>query len=220
MFLNIRMKGILLDRVVIGEANSPEFGARATTHEGIRRLRAKKTIVGRIAPKGLLVATICVLLTPTHGLSQADATPINLLSPSNGGQVVVASSDAWLKTIDGDESRGALYGAMVRRDDWAVYAFKDRRTATFDTFALQIPETSPYSVKQFELLAGDSPAGEFTSSGKFTTVNAKVFPLGYQEFKFPPVTAKYLKVHLLSNWGAEASRIELFQFRLIGQLKE
>jgi hypothetical protein len=166
------------------------------------------------------VATICVLLTPAHGLSQADATPINLLSPQNGGQVVVASSDAWLQTIDGDESRGALHGAMIQEHNWAVYAFKDRRRATFDNFAVQIPETSRYNVKQFELLAGDSPAGEFTSIGKFTTVNAKVFPVGYQEFKFPPITTKYLKVHLLSNWGAEAWRVEIFQFRVIGQLKE
>lgn len=214
------MQGISLDRVVIGEANSPGFGARATTHERIPGLRAEKTILGRIARKWLSVAAICVLLTPTHGLSQADTTPINLLSPSNRGQVVVASSDAWLKTIDGDESRLALHGAMVREDDWAIYAFKDGRKATFDTFLVQIPETSRYNVKQLELLAGDSPAGEFTSIGKFKTVNAKVFPVGYQEFKFPPVTAKYLKVHLISSWGAEAWRVELFQFQLIGQLKE
>jgi hypothetical protein len=215
------MQGILLDRVLIAEANSPGFRARATTHGRIRDFRAKKRQrLQTIAWKGLIAATIFVLLTPIHGLSQADATPINLLSPTNGGQVVMASSDAWLQTIDGNESRGALSGAMVWRDDWAVYAFNNGRKATFDIFSVQIPETSRYNVKQLELLAGDSRAGEFTSIGKFTTVNVKVFPAGYQEFKFPPVTAKYLKVHLVSSWGGEAGRVEIFQFRLIGQLKD
>jgi hypothetical protein len=194
---------------------------RQTTSELKSGFRAKKRQkLQTIACKGLLAATLWLLLQPSHGLSQADATPINLLSPSNGGQVVVASSDAWLQTIDGNESRGALGGAMVQRDDWAVYAFEDGRKATFDTFAVQIPETSRYNVQQLELLAGDSPAGKFTSIGRFTTVNAKVFPKGYQEFKFPPVTAKYLKVRLVSSWGGEAGRVEIFQFRLIGQLKE
>ena len=45
---NTKLQGISLDRIVIGKANSPEFGARATTHEGIRGLRAEKTVLGRI----------------------------------------------------------------------------------------------------------------------------------------------------------------------------
>ena len=111
--------------------------------------------------KGLLAATLWLLLEPTHGLSQADATSMNLLSKTNGGQVVVASSDAWLKTIDGKESEGA----EVKEDDSAIYGFRNGRRATFDTFALLIPGKSPQNVKDFELLAGDSPTGEFSSIG-------------------------------------------------------
>src|SRR2546429_2483953 len=51
---------------------------------------------------------------------------------------------------------------------------------------------------EFELLvANDAPNGTFRSIGKFQTSNAKMMSTGgWQDFKFPPVTAKYLKVRL------------------------
>src|SRR4029078_3453085 len=41
---------------------------------------------------------------------------------------------------------------------------------------------------------------------------------GYQEFSFVPVTAKYLKVKLLSPHDPDDRRILLYQFRLTGEL--
>ena len=44
-------------------------------------------------------------------------------------------------------------------------------------------------------------------------------PAAGKTFKFPPVTAKYLKVKLRSNY-ADVVWIDLYEFRLLGQLKE
>jgi hypothetical protein len=138
-----------------------------------------------------------------------------LLDPKKGGQVVAGTNDGWLRTIDGRENYYIEFGL----DDWAVYAFKDQRPATFDTFAVLIPSKGN-NVKEFELLAGnDSPTGNFDSIDTFTTTNAKLFKSPYQEFKFPPVTAKYLKVQLKSGWD-DNTRARVFQFRLFGRLKE
>lgn len=211
------MKGTSLDRAALGRANNRHLGARAIADEWTPDLRAGKGKgLKHIACQVLLATTLWLSLEPTQGLSQADATSINLLSKGNGGHVVVASSDAWLKTIDGNESQGA----EVKADDSAIYGFRDGRRATFDTFAVLILEKNPQNVKAFELLAGDSPTGEFRSIGKFTATNAKFYPDPYQEYKFPPVTAKYLEVHILSNWGALLGETVIFQFRLFGQLKE
>jgi tetratricopeptide (TPR) repeat protein len=145
-----------------------------------------------------------------------DKLPSNLLAKENGGQVILAPNDEWLKTIDGKEE-GA--GVKFHTDQWAVFAFKNEQPATFDTFALLIP-SSGSNVKEFELLAGnESPTGEFHSIGKFTAVNAKSFKFPYQEFKFSPVTAKYLKVLLISTYHFNGW-IELFEFRLFGHLKK
>ena len=106
--------------------------------------------------------------------------------------------------------------------DEAVYAFKDEKPATFDKFSLLIKETSGQNIKEFELLVGDdSPTGTFRSSGTFTAQNAK--PMkggGYQDFKFDPVTAKYLKVKLVSNYGAYQNSIKTSEFKLFGSVEK
>jgi hypothetical protein len=217
-YRNTKMQGTSLDRAALGRANSRHLGARAIADEWNRDLRAGKGKgLKHIACKGLLAATLWLLLQPRFGLSQIDGTSINLLNPKNGGQVVVAASDGWLKTIDGNESRGT----ELRRGDWAVYAFKNDRPAVFDTFSVLIPARWDQNLKEFELLAGDSPTGELSSIGKFTTVNAKFMRNPYQEFKFPPITARCLKVQLISNWGFfNSDIIVVFQFRLSGRLNE
>ena len=73
--------------------------------------------------------------------------------------------------------------------------------------------------KEFELLAGnDSPVGPFRSIGRFHTQNVKFIKTGgWQEFTFPQVTAKYLKVKLLSNH--EDVVWDLYEFRPFRQPK-
>jgi Mg-chelatase subunit ChlD len=143
---------------------------------------------------------------------QASPTPFDLLAKANGGQVLVAPNDKWLKTISGDESGVVFdYGGAGE----AVFAFKDEQPATFDTFAMLIPGTGD-NVREFELFtASDSPTGNFTSIGKFTAANVKMIKSPYQEFKFAPVTAKYLKVKILSSYNPNGT--VLYQFRLTGK---
>jgi hypothetical protein len=144
----------------------------------------------------------------------AAPTRTNLLAQANGGEVLVAPNDLWLGTNDGKEDRLTWFAT----DSEAVYGFKDERPATFDTFSVLIPASSPYNLKDFELLVGnDSPTGTFRSIGRFSTLNVKLMRTPYQEFKFDPVTAKYLKVKLLlPHSGSQGNEIHLFEFRLMG----
>jgi VWFA-related protein len=142
------------------------------------------------------------------------AKPVNLLAADNGGHVVLTPNASWARTIDGKEDQ--LYWYNV--GDEAVYGFKGDQPATFDTFSMLIPDANKNNVKEFELLSGDSPTGEFKSIGKFTTQNLRMMRGGgYQEFKFAPVTAKYLKVKLLAAHGGKDTRMVLYEFRLLGQ---
>jgi len=136
---------------------------------------------------------------------------INLLAPENGGQLLLVPSDHWLETIDGKENGFWIGGE-------AVYAFKDEKQATFDTFTVLIPETQNYNVKEFELLAGnDSPTGRFESIGRFQAQNIKFVKQPYQEFKFPPVQARFLKVRILSSHGGSREALA-YEVQLLGTL--
>jgi Mg-chelatase subunit ChlD len=156
--------------------------------------------------------------TPPPAAPAATANPQdnNILAQANGGQVLIAPNDLWLQTNDGkeDELPNSPRAAIAVGQE-GVYAFKDEQPATFDKFATLVPNTSDSNLKEFELLvADDSPTGTFRSIGKFTVQNAKLMKSPYQEFKFEPVTAKYLKIKLLSNYGGGLS---IYEFKLFGQ---
>ena len=160
----------------------------------------------------------------TEALSASNASPgpapisplapkaINLFASGNGGHVIVATSDEWVGTIDGKEDTNYINGIGSQPE--AVYAFKDEKPATISMFTMLIPGSSEYHVKQFELFVGNgSPTGEFESIGKFQTQNVKLFKTPYQEFKFSPVKALYLKIKLLSTYGrssADVPEVQLF----------
>ncbi|MBC7943910.1 MAG: TIR domain-containing protein [Burkholderiales bacterium] len=151
------------------------------------------------------------LATKIASAKPAATGTANLLASEDGGQIVVASSDSWAKTIDGKEDHVYIKGE-------GVFAFRDEQLAIFDTFTALIPGTAEWNIKEFELLAADDgPTGRFESIGKFTTQNVKLFKTPYQEFKFPPAKARYLKVRLLSAYrgGEEASA---YEFQLFGTL--
>jgi TIR domain len=125
---------------------------------------------------------------------------INLLSSANGGHLMAAPTDAWRYPID-DDTTNWQYIQAGSGD--AVYAFKDARPATFDTFLMLITDTSGLNIKEFELLAGnEAPLGAFESIGRFQTQNIRLYPSPWQEFKFQPVRAKYFKLHVISAWEA------------------
>lgn len=151
---------------------------------------------------------------PSGGV--AKTSRINLLASENGGHVLVASSDDWAATIDGKEDQKVIDGGVGQS---AVFAFKDERPATFDTFTMLIAKASDFNVKDFELLQGsESPTGAFQSIGKFQTQNAKLFNTPYQAFHFAPVTAKYLKVTILSRYDGW-KHPEVYEWQLFGALQ-
>jgi hypothetical protein len=140
---------------------------------------------------------------------------INLLSPENGAEIVTASNERWIHTIDGKDGTYAWVD-----NGQAVYGFKDGRSATFDTFAVLVPGTDDNNLAEFELLAGnDGPAGSFTSIGTFKTQNIRIMKQPYQEFRFAPVKARYLKFRPLKAHSGSTSAALGYEFQLIGTLE-
>jgi hypothetical protein len=149
--------------------------------------------------------------------TKSQSSVINLLSPENDGHVIAATNDQWLSTIDGNEKTW-VYIDVGSLGSWAVYGFKDDRPAIFDTFRVLILGTEGWNLKEFELLAGnDSATGKFESIGKFQTQNIRFFKDPYQEFKFPPAKARYLKVKVISSHGFGS--VGVYEFQLLGVLE-
>jgi len=139
---------------------------------------------------------------------------VNLIAKENGGQLLAAPDKVWAKAITDYDDMQGWYGAGE-----AVYGFKDQGRATFDTFSILITQTNGANVKDFELFAGsDTPTGPFESIGQFTTQNVRLMESPYQEFKFPPVTARYVKFKVLTDHRGNKGDAGLFKFKLFGTL--
>ena len=59
----------------------------------------------------------------------------------------------------------------------------------------------------------------YASIGKFDTQNLRLFKSPYQEFRFPPVTAKYLKVRSLANHRGDDGAVRAYELQLFGELQ-
>ncbi len=138
---------------------------------------------------------------------------VNLLSPRNGGRLLVAPDQNWKGFADDSEQ-----GVRALPNDEGVWGFKDGRTSVLESFAILIPSTSAGNVGEVELFySNDDVNGKFESIGKYNTRNVLMVETPYQEFKFAPVRAKYFKVRLLSQ-NVSRSMV-VYEFRLFGRLE-
>lgn len=140
---------------------------------------------------------------------------VNLLAAENGGELVTAASARWTQTIDGKEDTYAWIDTGE-----GVFGFKGGHAATFNTFAVLVPDAGDNNLKSFELLWSNEPTSGFKSIGKFTTQNMRIMKNPYQEFSFEPVRAKYLKLRSLGGYGAGGSAAVAYEFRLYGTLDQ
>ena len=150
------------------------------------------------APPQQAAAPAAAAAAPTPAPTSTTANGrVDLLAAENGGQLVVASSEAWQKMIDGDVD---TYGWADK--GYGVFAFKDSRAATFDTLGVYISSADGTNLREFEIFASDeSPNGPFRSLGRYTTRNERVIRDPFQAFTFAPVTARYFKLQALSNFA-------------------
>jgi Mg-chelatase subunit ChlD len=159
-------------------------------------------------------ALSAALATVAKAATKPKAPDDDILAQKNGGVLLAAGNDDWQKLNDGKEDDRA-----VTYNTTGVYGFKDGKPASLTGVDVLIPEQSEYNVKDFEVFVGDeSPPGAFRSLGTFTTQNIKLMQDPYQHFTFPPVTAKFLKFSLNTDWGG--GYIATYELRAHGKVDE
>lgn len=143
----------------------------------------------------------------------AAPTGVDLLSPANGGSLVLSPSAEWAKLTDGSGGRA------VPRVGEAVWRFKDSKPATFDRIDVLVPASNEYNLREFEVLAGDDgPTGAFRSLGTFSTVNTRMVESGgWQTFALPSTTARFVKIAFRKGFG---EYIAGYGLRLYGKVDE
>jgi hypothetical protein len=151
---------------------------------------------------------------PAGATPAAQANVVNLLSPEQGGQLLAAPDESWRKLTSGKEDDFVHIRSGPEAE--AVYAFKDKRPATFGKFAILIKGTDAFNPKEIEILAGDDwPDGTFRTVNKCNFMNQLMLEARYQQCVFPETTARYVKIKLLSSFHFN-DWANLPQIRLLG----
>lgn len=140
---------------------------------------------------------------------------VNLLSPEQGGQLLAAPDESWRKLTSGKEDDYVHYRSGPEAE--AVYAFKDKKPATFGKLEILIKGTDEFNPKEIEILAGnDWPDGTFRPVTKCTFMNQLMMEARYQQCGFPETTARFVKIRLLSSFHFN-DWANLPQIRLLGR---
>ena len=84
---------------------------------------------------------------------------------------------------------------------FAILAMRGDKTVTFDTLAIFVGEAyAPVGVKDLAIFTSvTSPEGPFVKAAQITVPNHFVVHQPFQEFHFPPVQARFVKLQVLSS---------------------
>lgn len=141
----------------------------------------------------------------------------DVLAEANGAKLEYAPNTEWEYLNKDHENFLKRQSSIATYAGEAVWSFKDGKPATFDQIEVLVPEKASYTLKTFEVLASDDLTGPYKSLGTFTVQNVKMMPQGWQGFKFPETTAKFVKVVFKDGHGSYVSGNAL---RLIGKIDE
>jgi len=130
------------------------------------------------------------------GAVQQGSPGEDILTPKYA-ELVLAPSGQWEALLVGDVE------LKTSESEKAVFGFKGDRAATFDMLRICIQETQSRNINSLEILVSDSPSGPFESVGVFQPQNMRIHKTGgWQEFRFAPVTARYVVLKAASDQGA------------------
>ncbi len=122
---------------------------------------------------------------------------VNEASPEEGGEPLAASNPQLVLLLN-----GKLEEVTTDPGSELVIGFMNRQSALIEGCAWWIGGTYGGNLKDFELLvSNESPTSGFKPVGKFTTQNIMMLKEPFQEFRFSPVRARFVKWRSLSNFG-------------------
>ena len=137
---------------------------------------------------------------------------INLLAPENGRTLKTADEASIDQLVDGSDRGFHQKGGV-----WAVWGFKDGRKARFDEVGYFVPSSSHWHIDKFVLSYGNAPQGPFTLIDTFNLFKGLITDQPYQSFKFPRVSAPFVRFEVPDGCGAAGCN--LYELQLMGTLE-
>jgi TIR domain len=131
--------------------------------------------------------------SPARTTKPVAAERVNLLDPENGAQLVAAGEEAWRTILETQEPKCSI----LSKQSFAVVGLRKETPTPIATLAVHVSSQSSDNVKQLAIFAANEERGPFKKIGEFEIPNHKNMRGPYHEFKFEPVTARYVKLQIV-----------------------
>jgi tetratricopeptide (TPR) repeat protein len=144
-------------------------------------------------------------------MAQLKGKTINVLSPENGGKILVTTQPENSKWVDNDEQS---YIHQSYDSNWAVFEFKDGAKVKINEFRVLIPRTENSNPKSIVIsYNNDSPTGNFVLIDTIKPLNAFLPESPFQKFSISPIKAKFIKIEVVGRWT------NIYELQLMGTIE-
>lgn len=142
---------------------------------------------------------------------------VNLLDPENGAQIVAAGEEAWRGILETQQPKCTF----LSKQSFVIVGLGKEQPTPIATIAVHVDAQGNYNLKQLALFAADDERGPFKKIGEFEIPNHKNMRAPFHEFKFEPVTTRYVKLQIVSFVHGDGPNGNICTMQLYGprQLK-
>ena len=134
------------------------------------------------------------LVQEAAAVKSSAAERINLFSPENGAQLVAAGEEGWRRILETD----GLKCTILSKQSFATIGLHKEQPTPIATLAVHVEAQSSDNVKLLALFVSDQERGPFKKIGEFEIPNHKNMRAPFHEFNFETVTARYVKLQIVS----------------------
>ena len=137
---------------------------------------------------------------------------VNLLDPENGAQIVAAAEEYWRRIL---ESKKPVCSS-ISGQSFATIGLRKEQPTTFATLAVYVDSAASYNLKKLALYTADAEHGPFKKIDEFEIPNYKNMRGPFHEFKFAPVTARFVKLKVESFYHGDGPNGYVCSMQLYG----
>lgn len=142
---------------------------------------------------------------------------VNLLDPENGAQIVAAGEEAWRGILETQQPKCTF----LSKQSFVIVGLGKEQPTPIATLAVHVDAQGTHNLKQLALFAADDERGPFNKIGEFEIPNHKNMRAPFHEFKFEPVTTRYVKLQIVNFVHGDGPNGNICTMQLYGprQLK-
>jgi hypothetical protein len=149
---------------------------------------------------------------PVAAAQPAAQERVNLLDPEHGAQIVAAGEENWRTILETKQPKCSIISGHT----FAIVGLRKEQPTAISTLAVYVDSEAYYNLKKLTLFAADAERGPFKKIDEFEIPNYKNMRAPFHEFKFQPVTTRFVKLQVANFYHGDGPNGNVCTMQLYG----